>query len=59
MMRLPRFKYISPANRAEGLDVLQAYGSKAKILAEAHKIMEAGKKTSPPLEKGRNNAQEK
>jgi len=32
-MRLPRFNYVRPANLEEGLDVLQAHGSKAKILA--------------------------
>ena len=32
-MRLPRSNYVKPAALEEGLDVLQEYGSKAKILA--------------------------
>jgi 4-hydroxybenzoyl-CoA reductase beta subunit len=32
-MRLPRFNYVKPVTLEEGLDALQEYGSKAKILA--------------------------
>ena len=32
-MRRPRFDYVNPGTLEEGLDILQEYGSKAKILA--------------------------